>query len=707
MKEGEYGKKRIRKKGEKNMKKHFKKLVAILMPVALTIAPMASMAEEASPAEYCAEEEGWDDQMIIPGEEPDAAPESGDWDMDYDYDTDAETVDYEEADWIDAEEIEDWDTFFEEDEFTEEEISDEELAEEELAEEETDFDDPEDPDALFDEEELTEARYMMMASMIDEAVEERQDEGIYAALNNTFEVLAENASELTDPDNGKLDVDGDDIVNVTFDVLSTHFDNSPEELMGAIGAATARADDKGLIAELGNDSTLKAMALEEKNEGSYWDQAKKYLKPGYEAALEAIAMANPEVKPFLPILKIIGGVVFGGGGGSDNMAQIQQSLDELSTQLTETKKGLEDHMYNVVAMSDIGDQFGTVRATAQTVRTRIQNHRDNDDLSEDEKIQLIADLCNSPAFMSLETAVNGGTECFFSDHNDIFYDRNIFDAAYATACETVMFSREALRISMPYLVDQLASYTAAYSVMSEVYDAYETVYGANSLKASRKDQAERLYGMDLDGNKICDSVADRVAQYFGRDKYIFVNRNNHTNIPLSSDIYVCDRNSMTEKSIQSTYYYSNWVKTPDHMSKNPLSQDQLKSLAAYCAEKNMTIFDFVLNDMKFKPDRLTAAERKAGGIAPPPFNITTSWDRGVIYVPTGSYVYGKVLLATGHSLNKHQSGERAWIDYEAVNATQVGAKEETFKLAEASLNYFGNICGYSYYQNCPMFFQSR
>lgn len=125
--------------------------------------------------------------------------------------------------------------------------------------------------------------------------------------------------------------------------------------------------------------------------------------------------------------------------------------------------------------------------------------------------------------------------------------------------------------------------------MSEVYDAYEKVYGANSLKASREYQAQRLYGMDLDGNKIGDSVADRVAQYFGRDKYIFVNKNNHTNIPLS--------------------------------------QDQLKNIAAYCAEKNISVFDFVINDMDFNPDRLTAAERKAGGIAPPPFNITTSWPK--------------------------------------------------------------------------------
>ena len=219
--------------------------------------------------------------------------------------------------------------------------------------------------------------------------------------------------------------------------------------------------------------------------------------------------------------------------------------------------------------------------------------------------------------------------------------------------------------------------------------------------------AERLYGQDLDGNKVGKSVSELVADYLSRDRYVFVNKSNTTAIPLNKDIYVCHRDNMTKNSIKSTYYYSSWCTTPDYMPANPLSQDQLKSIASYCADRNVTIFDFLFNDMKFEPDMLTAAQRKAGDMAPPPFNISTSLERGVYYLPTGSYVYGSVYLATGHSLDKHQAGERAWIDYTAINATKVGAKEETLKLAEASLNYYGNICGYSYYQNCPMFFQPR
>ena len=79
------------------MKKHLKKLAAILMPIALTLAPMAAMAEEAAPAEYYAEEDSWDDQMTIPGEE-------------YDWIDDEEIEDIENV-----KDLEDWDDFFEED----------------------------------------------------------------------------------------------------------------------------------------------------------------------------------------------------------------------------------------------------------------------------------------------------------------------------------------------------------------------------------------------------------------------------------------------------------------------------------------------------------------------------------------------------------------------------------------------------------------
>ena len=638
------------------MKKLIKKSIAALMLVSLAATPIMVHADEAA-YEYAEEamEIGTDE---IPSADEGFAPET-DY-MDPEAEADAEVTDDEEI--LDKEEP-----------------------------------------VL--EDETSAARIALMSSIVDSAMDAHQDEGIYAALDSAFDALDANAEEFTDPETGRSEMTGDVIIETIYDSLDSHFDASHQEMIGAIGAAAARADGNDLIGNLEGNDTLRAMALEESAD-DYWNRTKQYYKAIYEGSIDAIAGVCPAFKPFAPLLKAMGGTIFA-EGDVDHIAEIQADLAALTQKVTDSEQNLKDHMYNVVSIAMIGDKYNTVDDKAHTVLTLIKDIYDTDGWSDEKKLQDVADLYNNSEFQSLLSAMNGATKCFYSSSNDIFTNMNVFDAAYRTACETVMFSREALDISTPYIISQLATYTAAYSVMSEVYDAYQQVYGAGTLKESRRLMAERLYGQDLDGNKVGKSVSELVADYLSRDRYVFVNKSNTTAIPLNKDIYVCHRDNMTKNSIKSTYYYSSWCTTPDYMPANPLSQDQLKSIASYCADRNVTIFDFLFNDMKFEPDMLTAAQRKAGDMAPPPFNISTSLERGVYYLPTGSYVYGSVYLATGHSLDKHQAGERAWIDYTAINATKVGAKEETLKLAEASLNYYGNICGYSYYQNCPMFFQPR
>ena len=55
--------------------------------------------------------------------------------------------------------------------------------------------------------------------------------------------------------------------------------------------------------------------------------------------------------------------------------------------------------------------------------------------------------CRSIGIQALISAMNGTTRCFYSNNNDIFTNMNVFDAAYSTACETVMFSQEAIDAS--------------------------------------------------------------------------------------------------------------------------------------------------------------------------------------------------------------------------------------------------------------------
>ena len=96
----------------------------------------------------------------------------------------------------------------------------------------------------------------LMAGLIETAVEAHASEGIYGALDGVFETLAENANELANPETGVIEVEGNAIINTTYDALQSHFDESPELLMGAIGAGAARADERGDLQLLGGDQAL-------------------------------------------------------------------------------------------------------------------------------------------------------------------------------------------------------------------------------------------------------------------------------------------------------------------------------------------------------------------------------------------------------------------------------------------------------------------
>lgn len=188
-------------------------------------------------------------------------------------------------------------------------------------------------------------------------------------------------------------------------------------------------------------------------------------------------------------------------------------------------------MYNLISLSNISSEYGEVARIMETVRQDIGNKVRNTALSEEQLIQELADLCDDSEFRRLVSAINGATDCFYAPVS-IFSNMNIFDAAYNRACEEVMFSKEAIDLTAPYLADQLATYLYAYSLVDIVYNAYEEVYGENSLLEAREVMANRLYGLDLDGEKVCDSVMKKYEKYFTRYKFNFVGKSNRTNVKL-------------------------------------------------------------------------------------------------------------------------------------------------------------------------------
>ena len=51
------------------------------------------------------------------------------------------------------------------------------------------------------------------------------------------------------------------------------------------------------------------------------------------------------------------------------------------------------------------------------------------------------------------------------------------------------------------------------------------------------------------------------------------------------------------------------LSAPSYMSQNPLSNAQVKELAAYAAGNGKTLFNFLFNDMKFTPHKYTEKEQ--------------------------------------------------------------------------------------------------
>ena len=432
-----------------------------------------------------------------------------------------------------------------------------------------------------------EDKQQLMADLIEMAVEDTKDQGIYTALNATFATLADNAEALANPETGIIETDGNAIVNMTYDALSANFDNNPEQLMGAIGAAAARAEAAGFIQTLGGDAALVSMAAAES--GASADMM-KYSKSAIDALVDAIALACPELKPLIPFLKALSGDVFSTGGGIN--AEVLKKLNDIEVEIRKSEESIKRNGYNVVSLQSIGDKYSTVADKAELISDRIGNIMGNVNLTDAQKLQNVADLTENSEFLALESAMNGATKCFTSNVNDIFERQSIFEAAYARASESVMFSSEALTMSTPYIIRQFSVYLAAYGVMNQVYNAHEQVYGASSLTATRNKMAERLGGIDMSGDSMGGTVGAQLRAYFARDRYTFVNRGT-ANVPLKRGIIATHINKGTHYDAH--YAIENWVKA------NPLSQAQVEALCSYAASRGECLFDYLFNDMHFVP----------------------------------------------------------------------------------------------------------
>lgn len=389
---------------------------------------------------------------------------------------------------------------------------------------------------------------------------------------------------------------------------------------------------------------------------------------------------------FVPLLKNLGGLFFGlfDGDAPDPNAKLYERFDALEKQIKTTEQNLKDNTYNVVQLANIGEKFNSVSEKYQTLLTRIGNITKNQNFNAAQKLEKIANLYDTDLFMNLESAMNGATNCFFSDNNDIFETQNIFDATYNRACEEVMFSGEALDLSTPYLFRQLGTYLIAYVIMNEVYDAYDQVYGAGSTQESKALMNKRITGCDADGNKIESSLIDLYHKYYSRDRFTFVGKSNPTSIKLKSyQLWYTELRNVWARKYK--------VATPDGIRNNALSAQQTRDLADYCAAKKITIAQLLFDRVGFKGasyEDYVAYDSKLHMPAPF-FPIPGDYTKNEPVDPRKAGVPDcNLYLATGPQsyecgdnwLRTHSEDRDSWMYLHLINAKKVGAGDEHFRV---------------------------
>ena len=573
-------------------------------------------------------------------------------------------------------------------------------------------------------------RMELLARLIGDTVAANREKGVYPALERVVEAVVFNEVGLTDAETGRIMLEDNELVDATYDALLANFDNDPEALMGAIGAAAFRADRKGMMPLLTGDQAFANLAASVGTNKDIEDAARKAIRMEFDRSVDALMGLNPLLKQLAPVVKILGAKLFDmcEEAGKDTTAEILDEIKALETLVENVENDLKDHTYNVVQLSALGSQYNSVADTVVTIRSFIGDI-ERSDMPDEEKLQKIADLYNHSEFGRLTTAMNGAYRCFSSTLNDIFENQNVFQAAYNRACEEVMFAGEALDLTVPYLIRQLNTYIAAYATMARVYEAQVAVYGEKAVLQSRAEMYERLSGCDMTGNKVQKSVVDLCADYFAGDRYIFVNKNNRTAIKFSKSLlFVMDIAHMCTN--EKKQYY-NCTTTPEYMKANPLNRDQMNAVIEYCRQKKVDMFDFLLNTLRMEPVMMMMETNSAGqrevvirdtewlkrnegpyGIPYFDYRVfeggkwyPTVWIEDTIYLATGSQEFGCKKEQNGSGL---YAGSKYTYSIEGVKMNRPDATSGRRDLLMAYTVTSGTMTYWEYYDQVDLaFFQPR
>ena len=374
-----------------------------------------------------------------------------------------------------------------------------------------------------------------------------------------------------------------------------------------------------------------------------------------------------------------------GLGSEEPTRAIEKKLDDLDFKMDLIEASIKRHTGNIIALNSLGGLFGTLKSRAESLGTKVKDiyHLYNvGKITREEKLARIGELYSSSEYTAALNAFNDATKAYVGDMSIELGKVSIFGAAYNKQAEDKMFSGEVIDAVTPYLVRQMTTYIRAYGAINEVLDAYQLSKGLEFGTSSRESLDQKM-----------KTVMGRYEEFYNTDRDVFIDGGN-CSIRLKKQLLVKEHYGKTidyEKT-----------PTPSFMKENPLNAEQAQHLAEYAAKRGKTLFEYLVNDMKFQPVRVTdeeKAERTAQGIYDvqnvypfEPVDMTRHIVAGHPYLAAGAqnlYKEEEIPCGIYYCLPPH------YVYVNAVAMNQVGAGTDKIKIwssgsdaVEADLLFF-------------------
>ena len=381
-------------------------------------------------------------------------------------------------------------------------------------------------------------------------------------------------------------------------------------------------------------------------------ETRKRAKLLIENSLDYVIKQFPGLTPLGGTLKAIIADAYG-FNTEDRTKVIEQKLKDLSFQVDMLEASVKRSTGNIVTLNTLGNAFSSLDSRAKALGIKVKDVYDLYDagyINREEKLARIGALYNSAEYAAAVATFNDATMAYEGKTSIELDEVSIFGAAYRKQSESNMFSGEVIDGVTPYLARLMGKYAYAYGVINEVLDASQLSNGTAFAKSSRESLDQSM-----------ETVMKRYEEFYKTDRDVFINKGN------------C--------SIR-------------------LNKDQVEALAKYAAERGKTLFEYLINDMKFYPVRVTdeeKAERTAQGI----YDVQNVYPFEAADM-TRHIVTGHPYLVTGAQNLEHVTEMSfgycvppMYVRVQAIAMDQVGAGNDKIKIksyypgaVEADLLFF-------------------